>query len=353
MRKATVALVLLLASGQICRAQDVRVRVFSRFHPRQLELRAAHSEAVVVSAEDESLVLEPGPAEAKAVIETDGTGLLVTVHGRVLHAHELDAAGRQGAADLVVSVPGQGSRRYLGHLAITVRDGELAVVVRMDLETAVASVVQAESAPGTPLEALKAQAVVTRSYFAAAKGRHEGFEFCDLTHCQVLRDPPPPESAAARAAAQTRGLGLSYDGKPFAAMFTRSCGGRTRTPSEAGLPVNAYPYFSVVCKYCHEHPYRWTRTLSHEDTEVVETKGEPGRLAVDRRLGWNAVPSNNFTSQTVGGETVLEGSGQGHGIGLCQRGAAALAAGGANFRDILSHYFPNTRVVVLADATRH
>ena len=352
MRKAAVAFVLLLASARICPGQDVRVRVFSRFHPQQLELRAAHSEAVVVAAGDERFVLEPGPAEAKAVIETDAAGLQLTIHGRVLHARELQAGGRRDAADLLLSVPGEVSRHYRGNLAITAHNGELAVVLTMDLETAVASVVQAESAPGTPLEALEAQAVVTRSYFAAAKGRHEGFEFCDLTHCQVLRDPPPSESSAARAAAQTRGLVLAYDGKPFAAMFTRSCGGRTRTPSEAGLPVNGYPYFSVVCKHCHEHPYRWTRTLSPEDTELVEAKGEAGRLAVDRRLGWNTVPSNNFTSQTVGGETVLEGRGQGHGIGLCQRGATALAAGGANFRDILSHYFPNTRVIALSDATR-
>jgi peptidoglycan hydrolase-like amidase len=350
MRKAAVALILLLASGRICTGQDVCVRVLSRFHPRELELRASRSEAVLVAVGDQSFVLDPGLPDAKAVIETDGTELAVTIQGRVLHARELHAAGRRGAANLLLSVPGKVSRRYLGNLAITAREGELAVLVTMDLETAVASVVQAESIPGTPLEALKAQAVVTRSYFAAAKGRHEGFAFCDLTHCQVLRDPPAPESSAARAARETRGLVLTYEDKPFATMFTRSCGGRTRTPSEAGLPVNGYPYFPVVCKYCHEHPFRWTRTLSREDAELVEAKGEAGRLAVDRRLGWNTVPSNNFTARPAGGQTVLEGSGQGHGIGLCQRGAEAMAAGGANFRDILSHYLPNTSVIVFRGA---
>ncbi len=74
-------------------------------------------------------------------------------------------------------------------------------------------------------------------------------------------------------------------------------------------------------------------------------KGEAGRLAVDRRLGWNAVPSNNFTAREVGGEVVLQGVGQGHGIGLCQRGAKAMAREGQNFRQILDHYFSNTAVV--------
>jgi stage II sporulation protein D (peptidoglycan lytic transglycosylase) len=63
---------------------------------------------------------------------------------------------------------------------------------------------------------------------------------------------------------------------------------------------------------------------------------------VDRRLGWNAVPSNSFETREEGDSVILEGSGQGHGIGLCQRGAEAMAAGGANFREVLRHYFPNT-----------
>ena len=63
--------------------------------------------------------------------------------------------------------PGKISRRYHGVLEVKAVAGILVPVVRMDLETAVASVVQAESAPDTPLEALQAQAVATRSYFIA------------------------------------------------------------------------------------------------------------------------------------------------------------------------------------------
>jgi peptidoglycan hydrolase-like amidase len=58
-------------------------------------------------------------------------------------------------------VPGKISRHYLGTLDVKAIHGELVPAVTMDLETAVASVVQAESSPGTPLEALKGQAVVT------------------------------------------------------------------------------------------------------------------------------------------------------------------------------------------------
>jgi stage II sporulation protein D len=59
-------------------------------------------------------------------------------------------------------------------------------------------------------------------------------------------------------------------------------------------------------------------------------------------LGWSTVRSNNFTTHKEAGEVILLGTGEGHGIGLCQRGAKAMAEGGATFREIISHYFPNT-----------
>ncbi len=49
--------------------------------------------------------------------------------------------------------------------------------------------------------------------------------------------------------------------------------------------------------------------------------------------------------KTERGQIVVEGTGQGHGIGLCQAGARAMAEEGADFRQILSHYYPNTTVV--------
>jgi stage II sporulation protein D len=341
MRTLFAWLSLLLACAATCGAQELRIGVLSRYHPMQLEVKTSETQALVIDVSRESFVLEPDSANATAEIRVIAGQLLVDLRDHRVVAKRLRVMGRTGAADFILAVPGKVGRRYFGTLDVVARHGELEAVVTMDLETAVASVVQAETEPQTPIEALKAQAIVTRSYFAAARERHQNFEFCDLAHCQVLRGRPGPESPAVRATAATRGLVLAYENKPFAAMFTRSCGGRTRTPAEDGLPFDGYPYFPVICEYCRKHPFRWTRTISTQDARLL-AQGENGRLALCRRMGWNVVPSDDVIAREDAGGVVLKGKGQGHGIGLCQRGAEALAASGADFRAILADYFPNT-----------
>jgi hypothetical protein len=348
--RGSLLLSFLLLPGPCASAQNVQIGVLGLFHPHQITLSATRGEAIVLTAADRSFVLGPGSGVNAAEIRFSGIALLIDFGGEVVQASEIRAAGRNnGPVNFVLAVPGKISRFYRGTLVMKAVGGVIVPIVNMDLETAVASAVQAESDPDAPPEALKAQAVVARSYFTAGGGRHRNFDFCDLTHCQSLREPPAPDSPAAAAAIATRGLVITFEEKPVAAMFARSCGGRTRTPAELGLPAKGYPYFAVVCDYCHKNPAHWTRRISRQDAALLLGKGEAGRLAVDRRLGWNAVPSNNYTARPENGEVVLKGAGQGHGIGLCQRGAKAMAAEGASFRQILNHYYPNTTVTSLSE----
>lgn len=323
--------------------RTVRIGVLGIFHPQQLVLAADPPGQLLVSAADHQIFLQPGSACSLLRVRSSGDTMLLSCGGKEIRASEIRASGRnQQFAGLVITIPGKIKRRYEGVRELKAKSGELIPVVTMDLETAVASVVQAEAAPGTPMEALKAQAVVSRSYFVAGGGRHADFDFCDLTHCQFLREPPAADSPAANAVAATHGLVLTYDSKPVAAMFTRSCSGHTRTPQEIGLPQSGYPYFSVPCDFCYRNPVRWTRRISREDAALLILHGENGRLVIGRRLGWDAVPSDNFTAHDEGGNVTLQGIGQGHGLGLCQRGARNMAERGSNFRAILAHYFPNT-----------
>ena len=346
--RVVILLLLAMVSNPRAIAKDVRIGVLGLFHPRQLTLQASRKETVVLQAEGQTFILEPD-SRMTASFHISEDVLLLDFGGRVLRTTEIHAAARNhGAVPFLLSVPGKVTRAYRGTLDIKVSRGEVVPIITMDLETAVASAVAAESGSNTSPEALKAQAVVARSYFLAGGGRHRDFDFCDLTHCQFLHEPPAQDSSADVATRETHGIVLTFEEKPFAAMFSRSCGGHTRTPAEVGLPGSTYPYFAVLCEFCHQSPFRWTRRLSQQDAALLG-KGESGRLAVDRRLGWNAVLSNNFTSRQEGEQVILEGAGQGHGIGLCQRGAKAMAEEGSSFRQILNHYFPNTTLALFGE----
>ncbi|PYT18532.1 MAG: hypothetical protein DMG59_04070 [Acidobacteria bacterium] len=247
-------------------AATIRIGVFGLFHPVELEVQPARGSVLMVEIAGERQVIEG----AHSV--------------RIRSAALVTGRGRRPVR-FVVSVPGQIHREFLGRLEIREQSGTLTAIVEMDRETAVASIVAAES-PGTPFEARKAQAVAARSFLAGSRGRHDGFDFCDTTHCQFLREPPSPTSAAGRAAAETRGLALTYQGHVLAALYSANCGGHTRTLQEAGWKVGEYPYFAVECP--------------------------------------------------------MRGVVSGHRLGLCQEGAAEMARRGATFREILSHYFPAT-----------
>jgi peptidoglycan hydrolase-like amidase len=245
----------------------VTIGVFGLFHPVELEVQPVRGGALVVEMGGHKRVLEGLDAM------------------RITSAASV--TGRDGAeATFVLSVPRKIRREFHGRLKILASAVQLTAIVEMDREQAVASIVAAESPPGAPMEAEKAQAVVARSFLAAARGRHEGFDFCDTTHCQFLRGAPAAGSMAKRAQEATESVVLAYHGHLLAALYSANCGGRTRTLEEAGWHDEEYPYFGVKCP--------------------------------------------------VGGER------SGHGIGMCQAGAAEMARRGSTLREILERFFPAT-----------
>ena len=243
-----------------------------------------------------------------------------------------------------IEVPNKLRRTYTAALRIDNAGNHLRCIVGIERELAVASIVAAESPPHATPHALAAQAIAARSFLVGATTSHADADFCDTTHCQYLREPTPPNSPATQAAQRTAGLVLQYrdaEATPhtLAAMYSRSCGGRTRTLAELGLPARDYPYYAVDCAFCRAHPEVWQRDI---DTPLPNT--EAARLDYNRIHGWSALPGPIDTATTLR----ITGRGTGHGLGLCQLGAADLATRGASFTDILTHYYPNT---TLARAT--
>jgi stage II sporulation protein D len=244
------------------------------------------------------------------------------------------------------------------------------------LEDYVAGVVSGEMPASFPPEALKAQAVAARSYALTrkidAQAANRAFDIGTGVLHQVWSERP---SEAARAAAEaTAGEVLVAGRDPVEAYFHAACGGRT----EGGLAAlgRDLPYLAPVeCGKCGGAPgVAWTVRVSAAElaraaglsgkatsariaartatgrAERVEV-GAGGRTAsvaaVDlrQRLGFERLPSLAFEVRRADGAFLLEGRGRGHGAGLCQWGAAALARGGMGYREILARYYPGTEVV--------
>lgn len=226
---------------------------------------------------------------------------------------------------------------------------------------------------------------------------HTHFDVCADDHCQryqgISRKVTPHVHEAIRA---TRGIVLSYDGEVCDARFSKCCGGITEL-YESCWDDTPHPYLSVVHDpFCNTNDlkilsevlnhydqgtdfYRWTVKYTQEElSELVRRRGgfdygdiidlipiergPSGRiirlqiagtkatriigkeLEIRRTLSETHLYSSAFEVEKEGDTFVLHGSGWGHGVGLCQIGAAVMGAKGYKFDEILHHYYPNAEL---------
>ena len=341
---------LLLFSSSIVHAQqrpqEIRFGVLGLFHPRELVLEQGGGQVITVAGDERvgtsTLLLNGEPGHRQIIFRVQANRVIA---GDKSATCWTAAARAGGSVALRISIPAKIHRQYWGRITIRAHNGELEAVVSIDRETAVASIVSAEMDESSPVEALKAQAVATRSFLAAG-ARHPDFDFCDSTHCQFLKTPPASNSRVSFAVQATRGLVIQYRGRPLAALYSSRCGGHTRSLSDVHLdPGDGYPYYSVPCRWCQQHPFVWQSRIGNSG-HAPRSDDETRRIREARQWGWSAIPSSDFTATQDGSGWQLEGHSLGHGIGMCQHGAAGMANSGAGFREILDHYYPNTTLVL-------
>jgi stage II sporulation protein D len=335
----------LICSGLSLWAGDLRIGVFSATPSPRLLAKPCKGMSFKLTAGDIKRTLAPD--EAITFVVRDNMVEYSLANGR--DVRRALSVQLQGSPEFFLSVPGKIERRFRGNLEIVVEAGLLRPVVTTSLETAVASAVLAESSPKTPLESLKALAVASRSYYHALVRLHKNFDFCDSTHCQYFKTSPGPEQASAKATKATEGLILTWNGKPVASRFFAACGGKTKALREIGQAARPYPFYGVECAQCRKQERSWQSRLGiAEAAALLKAPGSDiARMEIIRRHGFMTLPSNNYIATREGDEVVFKGKGLGHGIGLCQAGASGMAAAGALFRDILTHYFPGTALSAL------
>ncbi len=273
-------------------------------------------------------------------------------------------------------IAAHGESLALAHpLRIAAKSGALVLVATLPVERYVELAVAAESGAADGPESRKALAVVARTFALHPLHGHTGFDVCDSTHCQWVQWRITPEAHAATLA--TAGESLWFHGSRAEAYFHQNCGGRTAAAGEGWPGLHALVYLaSRPDIYCpRAGSSEWSATLSlAELTQALsaaglvapgwrtltvahrgdsgravtlqagptEIKAEDFRLAVGRALGWNQIRSSWFEIAAQGDGFLFHGRGSGHGVGLCQVGAAEMAREGQGYRTILAQYFPGT-----------
>lgn len=281
---------------------------------------------------------------------------------------------------------------YLGNIDLLVSgQGDACDVVNsLPMDSYLSSLLAKEMNANWPIEALKAQAVAARTYAlfqmdGREAGKNPEKNFFDLENSekyQVNGSLLDTNTTTWKAALGTSGEVLTNaQGKIIPTFFHAQCGGRTFTPGQI-WGNNIEGYSNVLCPNCQGTGKGvWKKSFFSADLinafYRIMKKGKANaqnfnnssansapiiyphqRLDPNIRvffqgkiltmskaelrniLGRELLPSHNFRIFQAGAKYMVEGIGNGHGVGMCQIGALTMARQGKNYKEILHAYFP-------------
>ncbi|MFZ6017690.1 MAG: SpoIID/LytB domain-containing protein [Nitrospirota bacterium] len=266
---------------------------------------------------------------------------------------------------------------YTGNIEVWKGKNGLYLINEILLEDYVKSVVMAEVGSNWDMEALKAQAVIVRTYAIYQKNVNDktNYHLTSSVLHQIYKGNNF-DSRISYAVMETEGEILTYNGKPVEALYHSTCGGRTENPED--VFGKNHPYLKSIESNCEISPYWiWERRILLTEIEnalnlsgikdiIVKSYTSTNRVkelniitdskttiikATDLRkaLGWSRLPSTNFNIARDGNLIIFEGKGYGHGVGLCQWSALQMAREGKNYKEILSFFYPGTTIQLHED----
>jgi len=276
-------------------------------------------------------------------------------------------------------LPAPFQRELIEEPTISVFFHDTGSVREMKIEEYLEGVVAGEMNPGWPREALAAQAIVARTFtwrkIQDGGVKERGIDASTNEQEFQAYNADAVTDAVQDAVEMTRGKIITYQGKPILAWFHASSGGRTATAQE-GLEFDSEPtpYIQSVDDIDITEDLEWQRTFSLSEIQEaarslgadtgpirsisVGRRGPSGRaltLVINGEdvsaprfrlaVGSEAMRSTLITGIELEGNTVtMKGRGFGHGVGLSQWGAWAMAQRGKSPEEIVDFYFKNTRI---------
>jgi len=282
-------------------------------------------------------------------------------------------------------------RPYRGIVRLILEGENILAVNELPLEDYLLGVVPAEMDPSWPSEALKAQAVVSRTYALFNLNRYDGrgFDLSDDERSQEYGGVSVETDATSDAVVDTTHEIVTYEDRLAIVVFHEESGGRTASNLDVWPYSTELSYlggvsdaFGVVDFSEGGRYTSWSSRASFAElrealnldgetfvgeylssitvlgvsengrVQVVDIVGEKNPVipamtfinVLNRRVGEDFVPSNRFVITLEGDGYGFTGSGKGHGVGMSQWGAYQRAINEQEYRFILGQYFPETEI---------
>ena len=299
---------------------------------------------------------------------------------------------------------GSEDRSYRGSISLKPAGRGITVINTVPLEEYLYSVVPSEIPSYWPEEALCAQAVAARSYTLANMGsyRKKGYDVTGSIKSHFYRGFTGENEKTTAAVEKTRGIVLKAEGKFLNAFYSANSAGRTESaesvwggkypltgvtdpqlifqnnppaPYELARWILSEPEsYSSNPRYYYRSSYRWRLLVPAEEIEArtgyrvgniksitTAGRGQSGRVekVLIKGTGGEITVQGDKIRKSLGGLRsslfivlpklgkddlpeyfLFAGAGWGHGVGMCQTGAAGMAHEGFSYREILNHYYP-------------
>ncbi|MGM0368808.1 MAG: SpoIID/LytB domain-containing protein [Bacillota bacterium] len=268
------------------------------------------------------------------------------------------------------------ARDYKGKIKLFNTGQTMNVINQVGFKDYLASVIGSEIDPEWPMEAIKAQAVVARTYALCNLNSYasQGYNLSNTIYSQAYKGDHVTTSKTYQAVEETAGEVLTYKGELISAVYHSNSGGKTAQGSTVWGGDTPYLQ-SVDSKDSAAPHYQWQKEYTIDQLEEIlalkkskledikaiklESVGPSGRpsqvvieganreISVDssKFRFWLDLRSTKFSVTKLEDGYLFEGNGWGHGVGMSQWGAYQMAIDGFEYREILDHYYQNTKLV--------
>ncbi|MDX9930119.1 MAG: SpoIID/LytB domain-containing protein [Bacteroidales bacterium] len=374
--KIVLAVTVLLNTCSDVAATGIRVRLFTAMKPQAAIFTARAGDYEIEIPGREPLLAVAG--EPVLLFSAEGKVGVTTRHGRGLLADSLllrvaGSSGVEGRFTLYIPAMAGSEREYSDGLFCRSDDGIFLILNETTVENYLAGVVRAEGGPGRPVEFYRVQSILARTFAWQNLGKHlsDGYNLCDDVHCQAYHGTSDDKTVAEAVRSTEEIVVAGRDSVIVLAAFHSNCGGQTASSEEAW--VTALPHLKSVrdphCTSSRNATWKasvpaktWSDFLvSRGVSSQVASQGEMKFIQDTRKQYFVpeagvSIPvalirsefglrSAYFSLSASADSVRFEGRGYGHGVGLCQEGAMAMALEGYTCNEIIAFYFQDVILV--------